>query len=206
MTFSGGEPTLHMNYLEAALTALSREGIHTAIQTCGYFSPESFIKRILPLVDLIFFDLKLYDPEEHIKFTGRENGLIFNTFRCLTREAREKIIPRIPLVPGRTASRDNLLALASFLQEQGHRRCDLMPYNPCGIGKQRSIGMTAPSDLSESFLEMEEEEELRQFFTRALTEQDGCRFEQLFPQDKARGNFYKTQKGGEPCKSISITR
>lgn len=38
VTFSGGEPTQHMDYLEAVLMSLSGEGIHTAIQTCGYFS------------------------------------------------------------------------------------------------------------------------------------------------------------------------
>lgn len=181
VTFSGGEPTQHMDYLEAALTSLSSEGIHTAIQTCGYFSPDPFIKRILPLVDLVFFDLKIYDPKEHARFSRRENGLILNTFSCLTRVAHGKIIPRIPLIPGRTANRDNLMALAGFLQEQGHRRCDLLAYNPGGIRKRHRIGMTAPLDLPESFLDAGMEEELRDCFACSLAGQELHSQRTVFP-------------------------
>jgi pyruvate formate lyase activating enzyme len=168
VTFSGGEPTQHMDYLEAALTSLSREGIHSAIQTCGYFSPAPFIKRILPLVDVVYFDLKIFDPKEHARFCGRENRLILNTFSKLSQVAHQKIIPRIPMIPGRTANCDNLMALAGFLQEHRYRSCDLLSYNPGTIGKRRRIGKTVPRDLPECFLDAEEEKELRNFFTRAL--------------------------------------
>ena len=206
VTFSGGEPTLHLDYLEAALTALSREGIPTAIQTCGHFSPDAFTARILPLVDLVFFDLKIWNSAEHARFTGCDNRLILDTFRRLTRKAREKIIPRIPLVPVRTATRDNLLALASFLKEQGHTRCDLLSYNPGGIEKHRAIGMMPPSDLPETLMNREEEETLRDFFIRELAGEKVSRPGKFFPAGReTRGNF-KPRQGGEPCRSISIMR
>lgn len=188
VTFSGGEPTLHLDYLEAALTALSREGIRTAIQTCGHFSPDAFAARILPLVDLVFFDLKIWNSEEHARFTGSKNRRILDTFCRLSREAREKIIPRIPLVPGRTATRDNLQALASFLKDQGHRRCELLPYNPGGLEKRRALGMTPPLDLPETLMDRQEEEELRACFARALDEEEVADRGSFFPQaGRSRG-------------------
>lgn len=85
--------------------------------------------------------------------------------------ARKKIIPRIPLIPKRTANRENLMALARFLVEQGYRSCDLLAYNPGGIRKRQQIGMTVPLDLPESFLDAAVEEEMRAFFTRLLAGQ-----------------------------------
>ena len=134
------------------------------------------------------------------------NRLILDTFRRLTRKAREKIIPRIPLVPGRTATRDNLRALASFLKEQGHTRCDLLSYNPGGIEKHRAIGMMPPSDLPETLMNREEEETLRDFFIRELAGEKVSRPGKFFPAGReTRGNF-KPRQGGEPCRSISIMR
>ena len=206
VTFSGGEPTLHMDYLEAVLTALSREGIRTAIQTCGHFSPDAFAARILPLVDLVFFDLKVWNSQEHAQFTGSKNNLILDAFCHLNRKAREKIIPRIPLVPGRTATRDNLRALATFLKDQGHTRCELLPYNPGGLEKRRALGMTRPLGLPETLMDQQEEEALRACFARALAGAGICRSEKFFSAGREKRGDFKTRTGGKPCRSISIMR
>ncbi len=169
VTFSGGEPTLYLDYLEEVLEVLRGQGIHTVIQTCGHFAAEPFIKRILPLVDLVYFDLKLGEGKEHARYTGKGNNLIRQTFRMLSRRAKDKILPRIPLIPGRTASRQNLVHLAGFLRELGYKRCDLLPYNPGGIGKWHRLGRMVPADLPESFSEKREEQELRELFTKTLT-------------------------------------
>ncbi|MGV1099795.1 glycyl-radical enzyme activating protein [Thiovibrio sp. JS02] len=208
VTFSGGEPTLHLDYLTEALSALAREGIHTALQTCGHFQAEPFIERLLPLLDLIFFDLKLCDTEAHRRFTGRENRLIHDTFRRLTSKAREKIVPRIPLVPGRTATRANLLALANFLKAQGFRRCELLPYNPGGGEKRRAIGLAPPADLPGTFMDQEEEKSLREFFFRALAGHGADPRKKSFPRagssaGSSRRNLSTTKEGEEPCRSIS---
>jgi len=169
ITLSGGEPTLYPDYLEEVLEVLRRQGIHTIIQTCGHFAANTFIHRILPLVDLIHFDLKLSEEKEHARYTGKDNSLIWENFRNLSKRAQDKIRPRIPLIPGRTATRKNLLDLAGFLRELGYKHCDLLPYNPGGLGKGRRLGRQVPTDLPESFSEKKEEQELRDLFLKALT-------------------------------------
>jgi pyruvate formate lyase activating enzyme len=164
VTFSGGEPTLQMGYVGDALRALKSAGLHTAIQTCGMFEYEAFSRQILPFVDLIMFDLKLVDAREHRRYTGQDNHLILENFRCLTVEAGSRVLPRVPLVPGITATTHNLSAIASLLAGLGYSRCELLPYIPAGIEKRRAIGKELPPNLPDSPLSIGEEDRLRNFF------------------------------------------
>lgn len=164
VTFSGGEPTLWMEYLGTTLRALKSAGLHTAIQTCGMFDYPMFALEILPFVDQIMFDIKFIDAAEHRRYTGRDNRIILENFRCLTRDAAGKVLPRVPLVPTITATPGNLTAIASLLADLGYRRCDLLPYVPAGIDKRRAIGMAVPPHLPVLPLPFDEENRLRQLF------------------------------------------
>lgn len=168
VTFSGGEPTLWMEYLGEALKALKTTGVHTAIQTCGVFSYERFARHVLPFSDLIMFDLKFIDPAQHKRYTGRDNALILDNFRSLTREAGSRLLPRVPLVPGITATHGNLLDIASFLADLGHARCDLLPYNPAGLEKRRTIGMELPSEPMPAHQDTPDGDRLRHLFQERL--------------------------------------
>lgn len=170
VTFSGGEPTLWMQYLGAALQALKGEGLHTAIQTCGMFAYDDFAGKVLPFTDLIMFDIKFIATAEHRRHTGQDNTSILENFRRLTGEAGSKLLPRVPLVPGITATPDNLREIASFLADLGYRRCDLLPYNPAGMEKRRAIGRVAPPNLPELPLGPGEEDQLRKLFLERLTQ------------------------------------
>jgi pyruvate formate lyase activating enzyme len=168
VTFSGGEPALWMDYLADALAALKSGNLHTAIQTCGMFDYAEFSRKILPFTDLIMFDIKFIDAAQHKKFTGRDNLIILENLRRLTRAAGSRILPRVPLVPGITATPGNLLAIASFLADLGYFRCDLLSYNPAGISKRRTMGTKPPPHLPEFALDPGEEDGLRILFYERL--------------------------------------
>jgi pyruvate formate lyase activating enzyme len=168
VTFSGGEPTLWMDYLGAALSALKSENVHTAIQTCGKFDYPRFSQKILPCTDLIMFDIKFIAATEHKRYTGQDNASILENFRCLTRDVGSRVLPRVPLVPEITATPDNLLEIASFLADLGYRHCDLLPYNPAGLEKRQAIGMRLPPHLPTLPHEPGKEDELRKLFRERL--------------------------------------
>jgi pyruvate formate lyase activating enzyme len=168
VTFSGGEPTLWMDYLGAALAALKSEGLHTALQTCGLFDYDEFSRKVLPFIDLIMFDIKLIDANEHRRYAGRDNHVIHANFRRLTKEAGGSVLPRVPLVPGITATPGNLLEIASLLADLGYIRCDLLPYNPAGIEKRRAIGL--PLGLPALSIGPEEEDNYRKLFLERLAQ------------------------------------
>ncbi len=143
VTLSGGEPTVQMGFAERFLRELRRRGIHTAIETCGYFAYDRFRQRLLPHLDLIYFDLKLIDDARSRLYTGRSNRRILENFSRLAADAGSRLVPRIPLVPGITATGENLAGLARFLRRAGLGRCSLMPYNPLWVDKLPRLGARA---------------------------------------------------------------
>ncbi|MCF8061164.1 MAG: glycyl-radical enzyme activating protein [Deltaproteobacteria bacterium] len=140
VTFSGGEPTQYAGYVGRVMEGLKAEGIHIAIQTSGMFDLREFEAGLLPWLDLIFFDIKLMDPEEHRRFTGRGNDRILENFTALSRGTGVEIVPRVPLVPGITDSRGNLDRIGRFLKGKRCGACVLLPYNPAGDSKRAALG------------------------------------------------------------------
>ncbi len=140
ITFSGGEPMLYMDYVSSIISVLKAEGIQVALETSGYFDFACFAEKILPYLDLIFYDLKFIDSSLHKQYTGRENHRILANFARLVKETGLPVIPRTPLVPGITAAPANLARIAAFLQELGGQNHSLLPYNPGGASKQARLG------------------------------------------------------------------
>jgi pyruvate formate lyase activating enzyme len=130
VTLSGGEPTLRMEYAGELARSLRNQGIHVALQTCGYFPWEAFQSRLLPHVNLVFYDLKLIDPAEHLEFTGVGNRLILENLRRLKASGGPEIIVRTPLVPGITDTPANLGRIRAFLEKAGIHDHRLLPFNP----------------------------------------------------------------------------
>lgn len=161
VTLSGGECTMFPGYLERLLKTLKASGIHVVLETSGYFNFDTFRRRLLPYVDLIYYDLKLVDSRAHKKFTGRPNHVILENFRRLIRLGRVEVLARVPLVPGITATEDNLTALAKYVRKVGSDRILLLPYNPMGGDKYPSLGRSRP-DLPERFMTPQEEERVRE--------------------------------------------
>jgi pyruvate formate lyase activating enzyme len=156
VTLSGGEPTLWSQYAGYMLRRLKQEGIHTALQTCGYFDYDAFREEMLPWLDLIMYDLKIIDGQDHLRWTGQDNERILQNFTRLL-SAPVEMIPRIPLIPGFTASEENLEGLSSFLKDNGIRRCSLLPYNPLGLSKWKNLGKNTPA-LPENWMEKSQQE------------------------------------------------
>lgn len=141
VTFSGGEPALHTSYLKSVMGLLKARGIHVVIQTSGMFDLERFASEVLPLVDIIHFDLKVMDPVKHRKWTGADNSRVLTNFRKLASLAHDRLIPRMPLVPGITATKENVKDGFAFINKLGYDRLTLLPFNPGGKEKRLRLGM-----------------------------------------------------------------
>jgi len=142
VTFSGGEPTHQIDFLEAALAACRKAGIHTAVDTSGHAEQRLF-DRIAPLTDLFLFDLKLIDNSLHQKYTGVSNEPIFENLRRLVQNDA-RIWIRLPLIPGITDTDDNLKGVANLLKSmKSVRTVSLLPYNLFGEDKFRRFNLEA---------------------------------------------------------------
>ena len=167
VTFSGGECTMYPDYLEPLLKHLKAKEVHLTLETSGYFEYRTFKKRILPYLDLIYYDIKIADPKAHKSYVGKPNQRILNNLQRLNQEKRVEVHPRIPLVPDITATRDNLSAIVDLLCEAGSEDVSLLPYNPLGIEMAASLGRSSPP-LPELFMTLDEERETQEFFMGIL--------------------------------------
>ena len=119
VTLSGGEPTLQADFTEALLRGLKEEGIPTALDTCGLCSTGT-LERLLPYTDLILYDLKLFDSEQHRSYTGQTNSRILSNLLFVRDFIKKQNRPmdlwiRTPLIPGATSSDENISALGKFI-------------------------------------------------------------------------------------------
>ncbi len=147
VALSGGEPTLHMDFVSETVRALKEAGIHILLETCGFFSLDKFVKRVLPYLDIIYYDIKIIDRDLHKTYCGVTNELILKNFLellSLSEHHGFAILPRIPLVPDITDRDTNLSAMADFLVKHQVKTLRLMAYNPLWHEKSRKIGVISP--------------------------------------------------------------
>jgi pyruvate formate lyase activating enzyme len=145
ITLSGGEPTLQPHFALELLRRMKQAGLPTALDTCGLCS-RTTLETLLEWSDVILYDIKLMDAELHRRFTGQDNALILANLRWLaTAMGPEKVLwIRTPLIPGATATRDNIQAIGRFIADElGDKaaRWELCAFNNLCRDKYRRLGM-----------------------------------------------------------------
>jgi pyruvate formate lyase activating enzyme len=147
VTVSGGEPAIQSDFVAAFLQQVKAAGISTALDTCGLV-PRVGLEKLLPFVDLVLYDLKEIDPVKHRKFTAQANERILETLLFLGDHMRTtpglKLWVRTPLIPGATATRENLTGIGAFLSKNLDGQLDrweLCAFNNLCRDKYRRLGL-----------------------------------------------------------------
>ncbi len=148
VTLSGGEPALQADFCAALLARLHLDHIHTALDTCGMTSVGNLLK-LLPYTDLVLYDLKEIDPQRHQAFTKQSNEVILRNLLAIRDEIREqglstRLWVRTPLIPGATATRENLRGIGAFLGRELDGmvdRWELCAFNNLCRDKYSRLGM-----------------------------------------------------------------
>jgi pyruvate formate lyase activating enzyme len=141
VTISGGEPLMQAPFVIEAMRLLRAEGVHTALDTCGFASWKD-LAEAADQASLVLYDLKLMDESRHKEATGVSNTTILQNLKALS-EIHPSIWIRIPIIPGINDDLANLEATAEFLEPlQGIRQVDLLPYHSTGEAKFDRVGMT----------------------------------------------------------------
>ncbi len=151
VTASGGEPTLQAEFVHALFSELKRSGVHTALDTCGLAHYET-LESLLPVTDLVLYDLKDLDPQRHRQFTGSSSRLILENLSRLAGSVRAsnrhvKIWLRTPLIPAMTASVENIAAISKFIRVELAgvvERWELCAFNNLCRDKYERLGLDWP--------------------------------------------------------------
>jgi pyruvate formate lyase activating enzyme len=97
ITLSGGEPLMQADFCAELLKRLKENGIHTAIDTCGFVSKEA-IDKVIPYTDIFLYDIKAINESVHISATQKSNRIILDNLKYID-SIDKKIEVRIPFVP-----------------------------------------------------------------------------------------------------------
>lgn len=138
VTLSGGEPLAQARFAVELLRQCKAEGLATALDTCGAV-PWPVLESALPYTDLVLYDLKLMDAEQHARYTGLSNTLILENLRRLDQRGLPIEI-RLPLIPGINDGA-NLEATRAFLASLAHPvHIRLLPYHRMAGSKYDRLG------------------------------------------------------------------
>ena len=140
-TLSGGDPLMQADFARELLLRCREEGVNTAIET-ELHAPEEVVRELLPLSELIYADLKLMDSGMHRHWTGAGNERILSNLEwLLTGPMSERLILRTPLIPGITATGENIRAIAAWISARNPAvRWELLNYNPLAAAKYPLVG------------------------------------------------------------------
>lgn len=143
VTLSGGEPLMQPAFCQELLTLCRAAGLNTALET-NLSLPFDRLEPLLPLLDTVYFDLKLADEGQHRALTGVSNAPVLRNARLLA-QAGVPAAVRTPLVPGHTATRENIAAIAQLVRGLGNVQAyELLNFNPLGAPKYTALGMPNP--------------------------------------------------------------
>jgi len=122
ITLSGGEPAMQARFVKSFLKRLRGLGIHTALDTCGGYS-RNILEPLLPYANLVLYDLKEMDPDQHLTFTGVALDPVLDNLFFLCRNMGNHRHPedlwiRTPVIPGATAGAENIQAIGRLIAEQ----------------------------------------------------------------------------------------
>ena len=146
VTLSGGECLLYADFCAELLQRLKKNGIHTAVDTCGMIS-KSALDKVIPYTDVFLYDLKAFSDDVHQRCTGHGNGQILDNLTYLT-ERGAAVEIRIPLVPDfNDGEADKIGHLLSGLNNLTKVR--VLPYHDLAGSKYASLGIknTLPQRL-----------------------------------------------------------
>lgn len=140
VTLTGGEPLSQPAFAEEILKACKRNDIHTAIET-SLFCEKETVDRISEYVDYFIIDMKIFEKDKHLKYTGKSNEIIKENFRHIAKSGKD-ILVRIPMIEGITDTEDNLNAIGEFVHGINKQiPIEHISYNPLAENNYKKLGM-----------------------------------------------------------------
>lgn len=146
VTISGGEPLLQIDFLCNLINHCKSENINVALDTSAAVSLQRLLK-ILPNIDYLLMDIKEMDPNKHSLFTGSSNETILNNISALLSsdiDPKPDIWIRTPLIPGYTATEENIKSIAKYLNrnyDTSITKWELCTFNNLCEMKYRKMGI-----------------------------------------------------------------
>ncbi len=162
VTFSGGEPLMHAEFLIALLDECGNRGIHRTVDTTG-FAETKILLEVAQRTDHFLYDLKMMDSLRHKLWTTVGNERILDNLTALAATGTNITI-RIPLIKGVNDDMENIEQTAVFVAglKGDKKSVNILPYHNIAAHKYQKMGdVFDPGKMSEP-----DNEKLEQTITR----------------------------------------
>lgn len=137
VTLSGGEPLSQGTFALELLKELKKLGINTAIETTG-IGESKLLLEMVKYLDVVLWDFKIMDNEKAKLIVNQDMQLMKRNFELIIKTG-VKIIPRLPLIPGYTADRNNIQQIINFILPLGLKEVHILPFHQYGSSKYKAI-------------------------------------------------------------------
>jgi len=141
VTFSGGECMLQMKELSPLLEKLNTEGIHTAVETSLFASPECLAIAI-SCIDLFYVDIKFMDEERCKDVLGRRLEVYKENLKTLLNSGKP-VVFRLPVIGGYTDGEENRAAVVKLIKKnaayKNFLKIELLKEHNLGTNKYQSL-------------------------------------------------------------------
>ena len=143
VTLSGGEVLMQWQFAAEVLSLCKEAGADTAIETC-LLAPPQALEAMLPVTDHFLVDIKYLDPELHRTHLGADNRQILRNFAWLLEKGADVLV-RTPLIPGYTATEENIRDIARYLRVNAPDvPYELLNFNPLCRSKYSAMEQPYP--------------------------------------------------------------
>src|SRR5574344_890841 len=116
VTFSGGEPLLHLQSIETLLRKLKNDKINMAVET-ALFVRKEFVEFAVQFIDYFIIDFKIANKNDcYNKIGGNIEQYLFNLKYILSNVSHNNILIRIPIIKGYTDSDENIVEIIKYLK------------------------------------------------------------------------------------------
>jgi len=164
VTVSGGEPLSQPEFTFKLLKKCKEQHVHTCVDTSGYARWEVF-EKLLPVADMFLYDLKIADPKEHLKHTGKDNTEILKNLYKLNKTGKEMTV-RIPLVENITDTRKNIEGLIKIIHKlEKPAPIELLPFHNIAKKKYKSLNKEYVFDNTNNY-PVEQAQEIQEVFLK----------------------------------------
>ncbi len=140
ITFSGGEPLVHSEFIRTVSIKLKTYNIPVLVETSGEISKKN-INDILDVIDTIYVDIKHMNKEKHKLYTGKSNEQIFENIKYIDEYFHGKIIIRYPYIPEKNDKLEIIDQMIVYVNGLTNiEEIVFLPYHRLGLPKYLGLG------------------------------------------------------------------
>ena len=167
VTFVGGEPLVQAEFIAECADILKEAGISYVVDTSGSVDLSDTVKYVLSGAERVLLDLKFWDDESYIKYTGQGIDKVLKTLDFLESIGKKTVI-RTVVVPDINDSEGIIAKYIPYVQD---KKCvekyELLAFHTMGFFKYEKLGIENPFS-DKSALDKAKKDRLQAFVDKKL--------------------------------------